>query len=127
LAPSLVPVATPVGDGWILAADEPALRQPAGAPAPARLLPSGDTWFLFQRPGDRALLVENAEHRSRLWTSRVWPGALLVDGDIAGTWRRAGPVVTIETWRRLSRPERQAVDAEAASLPLSGAQVTVVG
>ena len=129
LATSLVPVATPLGDGWILAADEPLLRQPAGDPPPARFLPSGDTWFLFQRAGDRALLVEKAELRSRLWTSRVWPGALLVDGDIAGTWRRAGPVLTIETWRRLSRPERQAVEAEAASLPLPGpgVRVTVVG
>ncbi len=41
---------------------------------------------------------------ARLWTSRVWPGALLVDGVIAGTWRRADAAVSIETWRRLSPP-----------------------
>jgi len=125
----LVPVLTPIGDGWILASDEPLVRRRRRDAAPARLLPSGDTYFLLQRAGERALLVGNADHRGRLWTSRVWPGALLVDGDIAGTWRRAGSAVSIETWRRLSRPERQAVEAEAASLPLPGAgvQATVVG
>lgn len=120
LEASLVPVLTPIGAGWILASDEPLFRRAAGPAAPARLLPSGDAFFLLQRSDERALLVENADHRSRLWTSRVWPGALCVDGDIVGTWRRAGTVVSIETWRRLSRPQCQAVDAEAASLPLPG-------
>jgi len=50
----------------------------------------------------------------------VWPGALLVDGAIVGTWRRAEGVVSVETWRRLSRAERQVVEAEVAALPLPG-------
>ena len=83
LGASVAPVRTPSGDGWILASDVPLFRRPAGAAAPARLLPSGDTYFLFQRPDERALLVENRAHRGRLWTSRVWPGALLVNGAIA--------------------------------------------
>lgn len=120
LARSLMPVATPIGDAWALAADEPLLRAPSRAAAPARLLPSGDTYFLFNRPDERALLVADAAQRGRLWTSRVWPGALLIDGEIAGTWRRAGAAVSIEPWRRLSPAERRAVEAEAASLPLPG-------
>jgi Winged helix DNA-binding domain len=120
LRASLAPVRTPIGDGWILASDEPLFHRAPGAAAPARLLPSGDAYFLFQRPDERALLVENAAHRGRLWTSRVWPGALLVDGAIVGTWRRAEAAVSIETWRRLSRAERNAVVAEVASLPLPG-------
>jgi hypothetical protein len=48
----------------------------------------------------------------------VWPGALLLDGVIAGTWRRAGTVVSIDPWHRLSAAERRAVDAEIAALPL---------
>jgi len=120
LRASLVPVRTPIGDEWILASDVPLFHRPPGAAAPARLLPSGDAYFLFQRPDERALLVENAAHRGRLWTSRVWPGALLVDGAIVGTWRRAEAAVSIETWRRLSRAERHAVEAEVASLPLPG-------
>jgi hypothetical protein len=48
----------------------------------------------------------------------VWPGALLVRGKIVGTWRRAHRTVTIEAWERLSRTAREAVLAEAESLPL---------
>jgi hypothetical protein len=120
LRPAMTPVSTPIGDAWMLAADEPLARRATGTTAPARLLPSGDSYFLFQRPDERALLVEPAAHRARLWTSRVWPGALLVDGAIVGTWRRADAAVSIETWRRLSRVERQAVEAEVAALPLPG-------
>jgi DNA glycosylase AlkZ-like len=116
---SLTQVRTPIGDRWILAADEPTLSAPAGPPAPARLLPSGDAYFLLQGE-DRDLLVPNAEDRRKLWTPRVWPGAVLVDGEIAGTWRRSQAEVTVESWRRLSGLERQAVEAEAASLPLPG-------
>ena len=99
-----------------------AARPPPGWRCRTRATPAErrHVYFLFQRPDERALLVENADHRGRLWTSRVWPGALLVDGIVVGTWRRAEAVVSIETWRRLSRPERHAVEAEAASLPLPG-------
>lgn len=122
---SLTPVRTPLGEAWILAQDEPLARRAPGSPAPARLLPSGDAYFLCHRAHERALLIANAAHRARLWTSRVWPGALLLDGEIAGTWRRAGATVTIEPWRRLSRGERAGVEAEAGSLPLPGASRVV--
>jgi hypothetical protein len=119
LGPSLVPVGTPVGDAWLLAQDEAAVRAAPAPAAPARLLPSGDTYFLLQG-SDRDLLVPDAGQRGALWTPRVWPGALLVAGEIAGTWRRAGPVLTIALWRPLTAGERDAVTAEAESLPLSG-------
>jgi hypothetical protein len=113
----LLAVRTPLGDEWLLAGDEQAMRAGADAPAPARLLPSGDAYFLLD--GDeRGLLVPKADRRERLWTSRVWPGALLVDGEIRGTWRRAQHLVRIELWTRLSRGDRTAVEAEAATLPL---------
>ena len=114
---SLLPVRTPLGDEWLLADDEPAVRGTEIADAPARLLPSGDAYFLLHR-AERELLVPRADQRARLWTSRVWPGALLVDGEIRGTWRRANHVVRIETWGRLPRAARDAVEAEAAMLPL---------
>jgi hypothetical protein len=41
-----------------------------------------------------------------------------VAGEIAGTWRRAQADLTIRSWRRLSPAEREAVEAEAASMPL---------
>jgi hypothetical protein len=87
----------------------------------ARLLPSGDAYFLLHG-AERDLLVPDAGRRDTLWTPRVWPGALLVDGEIIGTWRRAGEVLTVQPWRRLSPAERDAVTAEAESLPLPGAR-----
>jgi hypothetical protein len=117
LTDSLIEVRTPVGDGWALADDEPALREEPGATAPARLLPSGDAYYLLHGR-ERALLLPDAKQRNALWTSRVWPGAVLVDGEIVGIWRRTQHEVSIESWRRLSRPARDAVEAEATSLPL---------
>jgi len=125
LASSLTPVRTPIGDAWILAQDEPAFRATPGAPAPARLLPSGDTYFLLHG-ADRELLVPDVAQRSTLWTPRVWPGAVLVDGEIIGTWRRNLHEVSVETWRRLSKPARAAVEAEAASLPLPDISRSIV-
>ena len=120
----LTPVRTPIGDGWILASDEAAFSAQAGPVASARLLPSGDAYFLLQG-ADRALLVPDADHRRELWTSRVWPGAILVRGEIVGTWRRADIELTIQPWRRLSREERDAVQAEAEALPLPGIRAPI--
>lgn len=111
----LMAVTTPIGDRWVLAADEALFDAPL--PRAARLLPSGDPYYLFQG-ADRELLVPDDTQRAELWTPRVWPGALLVDGEIVGTWRRTTAVVTVDPWRRLSRAERDALDAEAASLPI---------
>ena len=119
LGPSLTPVAAPAGDAWILTRDEAAFRAPPGPAAPARLLPSGDAYFLLHG-ADRDLLVPDPDRRGALWTPRVWPGGLLVGGEIAGTWRRADAVMTVQPWRRLSPAERDAVVSEAESLPLPG-------
>jgi Winged helix DNA-binding domain len=125
LGRALLPVRTPIGESWILSRDEPTFRAAPGSQAPARLLPSGDAYFLLWGE-DRALLVPDEEHRRRLWTPRVWPGALVVGGEVVGTWRRAQAIVTVETWRRLSRAERDAVEEEASTLPLPGVDGTIV-
>jgi hypothetical protein len=117
LGRSLTPVSTPIGASWILSADEGSFRAEPDPPAPARLLPSGDAYCLLWG-SERALLVEDAEHRGALWTSRVWPGALLVEGGLAGTWRRSQHTVRVHTWRRLPAGVREAVETEAVSLPL---------
>jgi hypothetical protein len=121
LAGTLAPAHTPVGDAWILADDEAAFRQRSSSKsaAPARLLPSGDAHYLLWG-ADRELLVPDAKRRAELWTTRVWPGALLVNGEIAGVWRRSATEVSIDAWRRLSPTEWEAVEAEAAALPLPG-------
>jgi hypothetical protein len=116
---SLTAVRTPIGDGWILAEDEATFMAPPPPAAAARLLPSGDAYYLLQGP-DRELLVPEAERRNQLWTSRVWPGAVLVGGEVVGVWRRANADLTIRPWRRLASAERAAVEEEAASFPLPG-------
>ena len=116
---SLLPVRSPLGDEWLLADDEPAMRAAGMTAAPARLLPSGDAYFLLDG-AQRDLLVPRADQRQRLWTSRVWPGALLVEGEIRGTWRRAQHTVRIDAWAQLSRARRDAIETEARALPLPG-------
>ncbi len=76
--------------------------------------------FSVLQGADRDLLVPDPGRRSALWTPRVWPGALLLAGEIAGTGRRAGALLTVQPWRRLSPAEQDAVAAEAESLPLPG-------
>ncbi len=119
LGGSLLPVRSPLGDEWLLAEDEPGIHATETAAAPARLLPSGDAYFLLNG-AERELLVPREDLRQRLWTPRVWPGALLVEGEIRGTWRRAHHTVRIDAWGRLSRATRDAIEAEANALPLPG-------
>jgi len=119
LARELTPVRTPIGEAWILAHDEAAFRAAPAPPAPARLLPGGDSFLLFQGR-DRELLIPEAARRQALWTPRVWPGGVLVDGEVIGTWRRAGAALTVQPWLRLSGAQREAVESEAAALPLPG-------
>jgi hypothetical protein len=117
----LVSVRTPLGDESILASDERLARKPAELSTSVRLLPAGDAYWLSYEAPRRAFLVPGAKERTALWTPRVWPGALLVAGELAGTWRRQKTDVSLEPWRPLTRAERDAVDAEIASLPFPGA------
>jgi hypothetical protein len=126
LRPELIQVGAPSGEAYLLARDEATMREPPLPTAAARLLPSGDAYTLRGMSEDRALLVPDAGQRGELWTPRVWPGAVLVAGEIVGTWRRADRTVTVQAWRRLSRGAREAVVAEAESLPLPGAGGPVV-
>jgi hypothetical protein len=116
---ALLPVRSPLGDEWLLADDEPAMRAAETAAASARLLPSGDAYFLLDG-AERELLLPAQDQRRRLWTPRVWPGAVLVEGEIRGTWRRTHQTVRIDAWARLSRGTRDAIEAEANSMPLPG-------
>jgi winged helix DNA-binding protein len=74
----------------------------------------------------RELLVPDPAQRTELWTSRNWPGAVLVAGEIVGTWPRARADLSVHSWRRLTRAERDAVEAEAHALPLPGVEGRIV-
>lgn len=115
----LLSTTTPLGEAWALSEDEERLRSEDPAETSARLLPSGDTYFLLGAE-ERSLLIPGEVHRSSLWPSRVWPGAVLLGGEIAGTWRRSRHLVTINAWRQLTHSEVETVEAEAGSLPLPG-------
>lgn len=119
LRDELTPARTRVGEGWFLTADEAAVREPV-PPAPARLLPSGDPYLLLHG-ADRELVVADVARREEVWTPRVWPGALVLRGEVAGTWRRTGASVLVRAWGRLAARAREEVAAEAAALPVPGA------
>jgi hypothetical protein len=119
LTSELIAVQTPIGGAYLLASDEASLRAVSAAPPLARLLPSGDAYWL-RHGSERELLVSDPERQSELWTTRVWPGALLVRGEISGTWQRANEKLTVQPWRNLDEEERAAVESEARSLPLPG-------
>jgi hypothetical protein len=84
LRSSLVPLRTPIGDAWALASDEAPLPFEIRLQAAVRLLPSGEAYLLLNG-SERELLVPEPDQRAQLWTPRVWPGALLLDGEVAGT------------------------------------------
>lgn len=121
IAPEMIPCDTPVGAAAILASDERLLVEAPESTDTVRLLPSGDTYYLLQGAA-RELLVPDGALRERLWTSRVWPGAILVGCEIVGTWRRAGRRLTLEPWRVMTGSEQRHIEREARSLPIPGVE-----
>lgn len=77
------------------------------------LVPPNDPYL---RQSDRALLVPDSTRRKKVFKALSGPGALLVDGEIAGTWRyrRSDAKVSIETFIKL-RPDNRNAAAQAAS------------
>jgi hypothetical protein len=106
-------------DHWMLAADEEALRPPAGGgddgPEPVRWLPQGDPYL---GAADRRRLIPDHELCNDLFPNGVWPGALLVDGEIVGTWRRSQGRITATPWWPLDDASRDAAVQEAAAMPV---------
>src|SRR5207244_727607 len=50
-----------------------------------------------------------------------WPGALLVNGDLVGTWRRQVGRVTVRAWRPLEPEIKEAVEEEVSRMPIESA------
>lgn len=100
---------------WIPADRVEALRD-APAPPHVRLLPALDPYLQAR---DRELLVPEKAHRAEVWRILGNPGALLVDGEVAGVWRaRSGRTlaVTVTPFGRVPGTARAAVEEEAARL-----------
>ena len=106
---------------WALKDDISDLERPLSTDS-VRLLPAGDPYLWT---GDRDLLVPRSRLRTLLWPNSVWPGALLIHGELVGTWRRQHGKVIIHRWRRISMEEKEAVKREVDTLPVDATTKSV--
>lgn len=102
---------------WIPAERLDALRT-ASPPRLVRLLPPLDPYLQAR---DRDLVVPGKDRQKALWRILGSPGALLVDGEVAGVWRarmagRARLEVTVEPFAAPPAAVRTAVEDEAGHL-----------
>src|SRR2546422_976062 len=74
-----------------------------------------------RNPLASSLRVPQPRFRSELWPKSVWPGALLVNGELVGTWRRHLGRVTVRAWRPLEPEVTEAVEDEVSSMPIESA------
>jgi hypothetical protein len=99
---------------WLPEDQVDALRT-ASPPRLIRLLPPSDP---FLQARDRSLLVPDKVRQAAVWRILGNPGALLVDGEIAGTWRarmagRSTLEVTATPFESLPAHDRLAIEEEA--------------
>jgi hypothetical protein len=83
--------------------------------APPRFLPVWDATLLVHA---RRTQILPEEHRSKVFSTKTPQSVntFLVDGQVAGTWRWERGRLDVRPFSALARPERRAVDAEAARL-----------
>ncbi|MFU8854193.1 DNA glycosylase AlkZ-like family protein [Micromonospora sp. SL1-18] len=100
---------------WLLSAD--ADRFDAPRPQLVRLLGPFD---LFLQAKDRPLMVDDPARAKVLWPVLGWPGAVVADGEISGTWRprQAGGKLTVQVqmWSAPSPRMRAAIEEQAERL-----------
>lgn len=82
------------------------------------LVPPNDPYL---RQVDRTLLVPDRGRRSQVYRPVSGPGALLVDGEVAGTWRLRAGTLTISPFGGCPAAERPAAESAAARLAESTA------
>ena len=118
LADELLPVELEGRAAAILAADEDAVRS-APAVSGARFLVASDLrlfgadrYGLFAGPGQKSRIELNDWHH---------PHGLMIHGQIRGAWGRRQGAIHLRIAGQLSAAERAAVEAEALSMPIPGA------
>lgn len=109
------------GTSWILTADLDGFRS-ATMPTGVRMLPPRDPYTQLR---DRETIVDKVYHRD-VWKTVGDPGAILVDGEVVGTWRprKSGRKLHVEfkTFDELTGNHQEALAAEAGRIaPLRGA------
>ncbi|MEV4619827.1 crosslink repair DNA glycosylase YcaQ family protein [Asanoa sp. NPDC049573] len=103
----VVPVSV-AGRRLYLHPDDLAAARTAPGPRAVWLLPPNDPVLEL---GDRTLLVPEAADRKRVWRPTANPGVLLVDGIVAGIWRRRAGTVTVTPFGSLSPAGRRRLAA----------------
>jgi len=100
---------------WVLSADAGELTS-----EPVRTTRLLGPFDLFLQARDRALLVDDPARAKALWPVLGRPGAVLVDGEIAGLWRprRSGTAfrVNMVLWAKTSTSVRKAITEQAERL-----------
>jgi Winged helix DNA-binding domain len=88
---------------------------PADTPAPARFLPTWDSTLLVNC---RRTQILPEEHRPKIFHVKNPQSetTFLVDGAVAGTWTHEGGRVRLHPFGRLSRADRDELEAEAERL-----------
>jgi hypothetical protein len=83
-----------VGDARILAEDEAAFLAEPKPTAPARLLPSGDAYYLLWG-ADREILVPQGQATDRVVDDARMGWCASREREIAGVWRRSAAEISI--------------------------------
>lgn len=103
----------------VLASDLDALLA-AAEPSARRVVRLLGPYDLYLQARDRDLLVADAARRKALWPVLGRPGAVLVDGEVVGTWRprgRAGAIaLALDPWVPWDDALRAEVDEQHALL-----------
>jgi hypothetical protein len=122
LAPELMPVDYDGHQSWMLAADETAIvtAEPMHG---VRFLVASDLRLFGQDPTQ--LFVGPGLRRHTALHDTFHPNGLLIDGAIAGAWGRRGGRVGVKAVGSLPEFLRRAIRAEAESMPIPGAAVTM--
>jgi hypothetical protein len=104
---------------YLLAEDEKLLAGAAdrATTGVARLLGSHDPYLQLR---DRDVLVDETKKQKDLWRTPGRPGAVVVDGEVAATWRgRAAKgtlSIELEQWKPIKGKTRTALEQEAERL-----------
>ena len=113
----LVPVDVEGRERFLHIDDVDAARE-ARTPAAVRLLPPNDA-FLFL---DRDLVEPDPDRRVLVFPKYMQPGAVLVDGNLVGTWQRKALRIQLRMWSHdAARHERVMAELHAAAGPLGDA------
>jgi hypothetical protein len=122
LVPELLPVDLEGQSAWILAADEQTLRSAPVVQGPRFLVASDLRLFGQDRHG---LFVGPGQKRRTHLHDWFHPHGLMLDGRIAGTWGRRAGRVDVKVVGPLSTDSRSAVEAEALSIPIPDATMSI--